>query len=284
MAVGYFKKLVIADAIAKHIGNVFEAPQSYHGFAFVLAAVLFSVQIYCDFSGYSDIAIGTAKLFDIKLMTNFKSPYFSQSVKEFWSKWHISLSTWFKDYLYIPLGGNRVGKLRNAFNLMVTFLVSGLWHGANWTFVIWGGIHGLVQVAENLILGKKHRKSKGALAVLRMAAVFAFCVFTWIFFASKSFGDVTYIFTHMFSGIAQPAAYFIEGLKGVGLTFNKTLFLVASIIILFVYDGISVKKDVIETVSSKKAPVRWAVYILFTIWILCNIPVTDATEFIYFQF
>ena len=118
MAVGYFKKIVIADTISKHIGDVFEAPQSYHGFAFILAAVLFSIQIYCDFSGYSDIAIGTAKLFDIRIMTNFKSPYFSQSVKEFWSRWHISLSTWFKDYVYIPLGGNRVGKLRNAFNLM----------------------------------------------------------------------------------------------------------------------------------------------------------------------
>lgn len=136
---GYYKKLVIADALAEYVKKVFDSPRDFTGFALVIASLFFTIQIYCDFSGYSDIAIGTAKLFGIELMKNFKSPYFSGSVREFWSRWHISLSTWFRDYVYIPLGGNRVGKIRHYINLMITFLVSGLWHGANWTFVAWGG-------------------------------------------------------------------------------------------------------------------------------------------------
>lgn len=139
MAWGFFKKIVIADSLSVYVSKVYNAPQSFEGFALILATVFFTFQIYCDFSGYSDIAIGTAKLMGINLMTNFKSPYFSTSIKEFWSRWHISLSTWFRDYVYIPLGGNRVSKVRHALNLLITFLVSGLWHGANWTFVLWGG-------------------------------------------------------------------------------------------------------------------------------------------------
>lgn len=139
MAWGFFKKLVIADVLSKYVQMVYSSPYDYVGFALVLASLFFTIQIYCDFSGYSDIAIGTAKLLGINLMTNFKNPYLSASVKEFWSRWHISLSTWFRDYVYIPLGGNRVGKLRHNVNLLVTFLISGLWHGANWTFVVWGG-------------------------------------------------------------------------------------------------------------------------------------------------
>lgn len=125
MAWGFFKKIVIADTISKYVGSVFDNPQNYKGFSLALAVGLFTIQIYCDFSGYSDIAIGTAKLMGIKLMTNFDSPYFSQSIKEFWSRWHISLSTWFRDYIYIPLGGNRVGKVRHCLNLLITFLISG---------------------------------------------------------------------------------------------------------------------------------------------------------------
>ena len=146
---GYYKKLVIADILSSYVKAVYDDPHEYVGFSFVLASVFFALQIYCDFSGYSDIAIGTAKLFGINLMNNFKSPYFSTSIREFWSRWHISLSTWFRDYVYIPLGGSRVNRFRHYINLMITFLVSGLWHGANWTFVAWGGIHGVAQVIES---------------------------------------------------------------------------------------------------------------------------------------
>lgn len=148
---GYFKKLVIADNVAQYVDLVYENLANYKGFDLLLATFFFTIQIYCDFSGYSDIAIGTARLFGINLTINFKSPYLSSSIKEFWSRWHISLSTWFRDYIYIPLGGNRCSKVKQIFNLLVTFLVSGLWHGANWTFVIWGGIHGLAQVIENIL-------------------------------------------------------------------------------------------------------------------------------------
>lgn len=136
---GFFKKIVIADTLAYYVDMVYEMPYSYNGASLLIVSVFFSFQIYCDFSGYSDIAIGTARLFGIRLMTNFKSPYFSESITEFWRKWHISLSTWFRDYVYIPLGGNRKGKIRKYVNTLITFLLSGLWHGANRTYVFLGG-------------------------------------------------------------------------------------------------------------------------------------------------
>jgi len=139
MAWGYFKKLAVADVLAGYVDVIYNSPKEFTGFAFLIATFFFTIQIYCDFSGYSDIAVGTAKLLGIDLMANFKSPYFSSSIKEFWSRWHVSLSTWFRDYVYIPLGGNRKGLLRRNFNVLITFLVSGLWHGANWTFILWGG-------------------------------------------------------------------------------------------------------------------------------------------------
>lgn len=136
---GFFQKIVIADRVAILVNEVYGNYENYGGFQLIVATIFFAIQIYCDFSGYSDIAIGTAQMMGFRLMKNFKQPYFSQSVAEFWRRWHISLSTWFKDYLYIPLGGNKNGKLKKYFNLMIVFLISGLWHGANWTFVGWGG-------------------------------------------------------------------------------------------------------------------------------------------------
>ncbi len=161
LAWGFFKKLVVADNLAVYVNQIYNALPNYRGLSLAVATVFFAFQIYCDFSGYSDIAAGTARLFGIRLMTNFRSPYFSSSFKEFWSRWHISLSTWFKDYVYIPLGGNRVGKFRCYLNLLLTFLISGLWHGASWTFIIWGGIHGGIQVMERFLgLGGKPNEKK----------------------------------------------------------------------------------------------------------------------------
>ena len=160
MAWGYFKKIALADTLAVYADIIYNNVQANHGLALIIATLFFSIQIYCDFSGYSDIAIGSAKLFNIRLMENFRSPYLSCSVREFWSKWHISLSTWFRDYVYIPLGGNRVSKGRHKINLMITFLVSGLWHGANWTFVLWGGLHGFAQVLETTFSPRKEKSAK----------------------------------------------------------------------------------------------------------------------------
>lgn len=284
MAWGYFKKIVIADMLSQYVSKVYDAPQNFQGFALVLATVFFAIQIYCDFSGYSDIAIGTAKLLGINLMTNFKSPYFSGSVKEFWSRWHISLSTWFRDYVYIPLGGNRVGKIRHSLNLMSTFLVSGLWHGANWTFVVWGGIHGAAQVVENAFMPKKEEKSTGVARWIRIFIVFVFVTFAWIFFVSNSIMDAGYVIGHLFSGISSPVTYLHDGFADIGMIKSDFLFLVLSIIVLVAFDYISTKKDVIELLSSKKVAIRWIIYIVFTLWMILNFPVSNSTEFVYFQF
>ena len=158
---GFFKKIVIADRAATAVNAIYNSAQSYSGLYLVIATVLFAFQIYCDFSGYSDIAKGCARVLGFRLMDNFKNPYLSGSIKEFWRRWHISLSTWFMDYIYIPLGGNRAGKLKKYRNLIVTFLISGLWHGANWTFVLWGGIHGIYQV-----VGQMTYKSKKGFAYI----------------------------------------------------------------------------------------------------------------------
>ena len=284
MAWGYFKKLVIADNLSQYVSKVYDAPQSYTGFALVLATVFFTLQIYCDFSGYSDIAIGTAKILGVNLMTNFKSPYFSQSVKEFWSRWHISLSTWFRDYVYIPLGGNRVGKVRYAINLMITFLVSGLWHGANWTFVIWGGVHGVAQIVENAVIHKKYQKSKGIVWWLRVLTIFAFAAFAWIFFVSNSFEDAIYVVSNLLKGFNSPVAYLHDGFANIGLGKVELLYLSVSLLLLFVYDYFALRKDVINAISSKSTIVRWMVYCLFIIWIIMNVPIGNSAEFIYFQF
>jgi D-alanyl-lipoteichoic acid acyltransferase DltB (MBOAT superfamily) len=283
MAWGYFKKIVVADTLSAYVSNVFDMPQNYQGFALVLASVFFSIQIYCDFSGYSDIAIGTAKLLGINLMTNFKSPYFSQSVKEFWGRWHISLSTWFRDYVYIPMGGNRVGKLRHHMNLLVTFLVSGIWHGANWTFIAWGGIHGIAQVLENIMLPKKYKTSKGILAAVRIVLVFVFCTFAWIFFVSNSIGDAIYVISNLFVGISSPVKYFTDGIYGVGLTQITLLEVAIFIFILGIYDYASLKMDCIERISCTKPIVRYGVY-MFMLCLIMFFRAVVAAEFVYFQF
>lgn len=284
MAWGFFKKIVIADTLSKYVSRVYDVPQNFSGFVLVLATIFFTLQIYCDFSGYSDIAIGTAKLLGINLMTNFKSPYFSQSVKEFWSRWHISLSTWFRDYIYIPLGGNRIGKVRQIANLMITFLASGLWHGANWTFVVWGGIHGVAQAIENLVIPKSRQKSTGIMWCIRVLFVFLFASLAWIFFVSNSIGDAGYVITHWLIGITSPIAYLKQGFAGAGLGKGDLAFLIPTLLLLVVYDYLSLKKDVITIISSKKMSLRWVVYVVFVLWMIISIPANNVTEFIYFQF
>ncbi|MDE6025498.1 MAG: MBOAT family protein [Lachnospiraceae bacterium] len=284
MAWGYFKKIVIADTLSQYVSKIYDEPHQYQGFAFVLATLFFAIQIYCDFSGYSDIAIGTAKLLGINLMTNFKSPYWSQSIKEFWGRWHISLSTWFRDYIYIPMGGNRVGHLRHCFNLVVTFLVSGLWHGANWTFVIWGGIHGIAQALESTIIPKKYNKSTGLFWIIRVMFVFAFCSFAWIFFVSSSIGDALYVISHMFSGIGNISEYLRGGFSDIGMARLPFALICIWIFILAIYDLLSLKTDVIEVISDKKKMIRWFVYVCFVLIIVFFSQKGIAAEFVYFQF
>lgn len=190
MAWGFFKKVVIADRLALVVDHAYSNPETQNGLTLLVATFFYSFQIYCDFSGYSDIGIGAARIMGYDLMKNFESPYLSRSISEFWRRWHMSLSSWFRDYLYIPLGGNRVGKFRSYFNLFFVFLVSGLWHGANWTFIVWGSLHGLYLIVENVwgVKVDKHQKSFSFSLFLkqlpRIAFTFLLVSLTWVFFRS----------------------------------------------------------------------------------------------------
>ncbi len=282
IAWGYFKKLVIADNMAIFVDRIYNNLGDYDGATLVFATVCFAFQIYGDFSGYSDIAIGTSKLFGIDLMTNFKSPYLSASIKEFWSRWHISLSTWFRDYVYIPLGGNRVGKFRHCFNLFITFMASGLWHGANWTFVIWGALHGIFQCIQTILFPKK-KDSKGIVWILKVCGVFTLTCFAWIFFRANNVSDAGYVIANMFNGITEPMTYLRACYDAVAIRRNEWIKLAIMLFILLGYDFISLKRDVIE--YSRKLPfvVRWGLYYLLLVFILWLMPM-ESSEFIYFEF
>ena len=290
MAWGFFKKLVIADNLAVYVDLVFDTPQDYPGFAMLLAAFFFTIQIYCDFSGYSDIAIGTAKLFDIRLMQNFNSPYFAASVKEFWSRWHISLSTWFRDYVYIPLGGNRVGKLRHCANLLVTFLVSGLWHGAAFTYIIWGGLHGMLQILENSIpLFRAHirrvkegTEKQGVLVISRLVTFFL-VMLAWVFFRAGSVSQAVYILRDMWTGIGHPLSYLRTGFAGLGLTLRTALELALPLALLAVYDACSLHADPIRKTETWNPVLRWSFYYGFMLLVIL-LASFNAQEFVYFQF
>lgn len=190
---GMFKKVVIADRLAIIVNEVYNNPTNYEGWNLVIATVFFAFQIYCDFSGYSDIAIGIARMMGINLMTNFRTPYQAKSIHEFWQRWHISLSTWFRDYVYIPLGGNRVVKWRWYYNLFITFLVSGIWHGASWNFAIWGGLHGSYLILERLI---RRPKVIGSSAISSIWVFFLVCI-GWVFFRANTVQDSFYILSRL---------------------------------------------------------------------------------------
>ena len=283
MAWGFFKKIVLADTLAIYVDAIYGNVYNYQGMALVLATFFFAVQIYCDFSGYSDIAIGCAKLFGINLMSNFKSPYFSSSVKEFWGRWHISLSTWFRDYVYIPLGGSRVGAWRHKVNLLITFLVSGLWHGANWTYVIWGGVHGIAQILEN-VLHFDAKSNKRIYNIVRMCIVFAFVTFAWVFFRAQSIQDAFFVIGHSLIGIGSPLQYMKNGYAALGM--GKALFktCMCFILMLGIYDGFSKKYDLIAVIGRLNVIVRWLLYIGIVLIILFYAPIGNDSSFIYFQF
>jgi alginate O-acetyltransferase complex protein AlgI len=199
MVLGFAKKVLIADTLAKTVNEVYGRPHDHSGLSLIVATYFFAFQIYYDFSGYSDIARGAARIMGIDLMVNFDRPYASTSLAEFWRRWHISLSTWFRDYLFIPLGGSRVPQGRTAINLLVVFLVSGLWHGANWTFVVWGAIHGVVLAVAHALGVRRGKRPDGAARVLRMLVTFHVVVLAWIFFRAETLGKASYILTHLFA-------------------------------------------------------------------------------------
>ena len=213
---GMFKKVVIADSLAPHVDTIFENYAIFNGGVLLLGLIYFSFQIYCDFSGYSDIAIGTSKLFGFELMSNFKFPYFSRDIGEFWRRWHISLSTWFRDYLYIPLGGSKAGKWLSIRNIFIIFIVSGFWHGANWTFIMWGLIHAMLYIP--LFLQGKNRQYTTVIVaegkwlqsfkeLFQMGSTFFFTMIAWVFFRSESVMDGFFYLLNIIKQIDIPSVH-----------------------------------------------------------------------------
>ena len=293
MIIGFFKKIVIADRIAVAVNAVYNAPGSYSGIYFILATVLFAFQIYCDFSGYSQIAIGASKVLGIDLMQNFDRPYLSKSIQEFWRRWHISLSTWFRDYVYIPLGGSRVGKTRYYMNLMITFLLSGLWHGASWNFVIWGGLHGLYQVIGHMT--SKYRDRFKALTKLegtfllkfsQLVFIFALTCFAWIFFRANTFSDSIYIVRNLFSDIAMwtDTTYIYSVFNNMGLSLFELLLGIGSVILLVIAEIMSRRKPLAETIKNSNFLIEGSFYMVILIIIMTMGVYFDGNQFIYFQF
>lgn len=268
---GMFLKLVLADRLGLYVDKVVADYTLYSGSTCVVSAVFYSIQIYGDFAGYSLMAVGVAKLLGFDLINNFKRPYFSISITDFWRRWHISLSRWLKDYVYVPMGGSRCSKIRNYWNIFVTFLVSGIWHGANWTFVVWGIIHGLVQIVEKAV-GLDKKDSKGGWRFLRTVVTFAVVTFAWVFFRMPTLEDAIAYIGHSFSVFGIPSVLSIT---------NFVICLMAIVIVL------------IKEFREESFPrafrfldnhyVKWTGYvIMFCLILLCG--ALDSGSFIYGNF
>lgn len=292
---GYFLKIVLADRIAVFVDTVYGDYAHFEGYYLVVATVLFAVQIYCDFAGYSTIAMGAARMLGINLMENFNAPYLSTSVGEFWRNWHISLTSWFKDYLYIPLGGSRKGVVRKSVNKMIVFLVSGLWHGASITFIVWGGLNGLYQIVGEAIMPVRdrvvrllrlNRESFGH-KLAGVLATFILVDFSWIFFRAASINDALLIIKSMFSG-SNPWILFDGSLYNCGLDIKNYWVMIFGMAILLFADVAKRKKFSISSfVFRQDYWFRW-IFIDFVVVILLIFGVWgstyDASNFIYFQF
>ena len=282
---GLFKKIVIADNCAQYANLIFNNSNEYSGSTLALGALFFTFQIYGDFSGYSDIAIGTSRLFGFDLKRNFSYPYFSRDIAEFWRRWHISLSTWFRDYLYIPLGGSRGSLLSKVRNTFIIFIVSGFWHGANWTFIVWGALNAIYFLP--LLLTKKNRNNLRIVAegkslptfkeFLSIVLTFSSTVLAWIFFRAENIGHATSYISQIFSESLLSVPSF-TGMK-------KALTLINIIIIFVIVEWIGREDDfpLAKLVVIKKRFFRWIIYsaIIFLIGMFMQ---TNETTFIYFQF
>jgi alginate O-acetyltransferase complex protein AlgI len=289
MAWGFFKKLVIADRLALYVNDVYAAPQNFTGLQLTIATVFFAYQIYCDFSGYSDIAIGSARVLGFRLMENFDRPYASRSISEFWTRWHISLSSWFRDYVYIPLGGNRVTRPRHYLNLLVTFSVSGLWHGASWTYVVWGTLNGVY-----LILGQAKGNwrqrvalwsagSTGAAALqwvsqaLAVATTFGLVCIGWVFFRAKSLGDAWYILSHLGAG------WDFSRIGTEQFLLRQMPLALAAIVLLEVAQHLHSRRSLALRFGHLPMPLRWSTYLSLVLGVVM-FGVYRSSQFIYFQF
>ena len=271
---GMFLKVVLADRAGIYVDTVFASYEKFSGAGCALASVLYSIQIYADFAGYSLMAVGLAKTLGFDLINNFKRPYFATSVSEFWKRWHISLTRWLTQQIYIPLGGSRCSKIRNYWNILVTFLVSGIWHGANWTFIIWGGIHGVFQIVEKA-LGWNKKESRGLVKSLRIVLTFAIVTVAWVIFRSPSIEDA-------FGLIGRYFDLTTGRLIPDGAT-EHLLYCVIAIMPVLLYEVLTeYKPSYCKKINGIKI-LRWAIYlILFTM--IISMGVHDGSSFIYVSF
>ena len=282
---GLFKKIVIADNCALYANYIFENSESLSGSTLLLGALFFTFQIYGDFSGYSDIAIGTARLFGFNLMQNFAFPYFSRDIAEFWRRWHISLSTWFRDYLYIPLGGSRGGTSTKVRNTFIIFIVSGFWHGASWTFIIWGALNAAYFLPlllagknrQNLDVVAKGRLFPGVKEILKIVITFSLTVFAWIFFRAESTPHAISIIADIFSNSLFSIPYY----AGLGLA--KSTFLLVFLFIIIEWLGRENQFAIQNLSRVRSTALRWCSY-SFLVFIIGVYMFTDRSQFIYFDF
>lgn len=274
--IGMFKKCVIADRLAVCVDAVYASPKAYDGPSLICAALAYSMQIYCDFSGYSDMAIGVAKVFGYDLRENFNLPYLSKNPTEFWKRWHISLSSWLQDYLYIPLGGNRKGKIRTYINLFLTMLLGGLWHGANWTFVVWGALHGLALIVHKLwsksVAKLPVAKGKTISTILSMIATTIFATICWIFFRAQTFETAFSVIRGIFTW--QPGVHYIY-----------VYTVVYGIILLVAHVFIYLKNSGQYKYPTVSLETWWGKFLIcFEIMLIFLFAYGGNTAFVYFQF
>ena len=281
---GLFQKLVIADRTSILVNEVYNNYERYGLVEIAVATVLFAFQIYCDFGGYTNVARGAARVMGFELMQNFRQPYLACNIKDFWRRWHISLTTWFTDYLYIPLGGNRKGELRKNINVCIVYLVSGLWHGASWNYVAWGGLHAIYQVVGNLKakVVKRPDKESRYKSLIQIIVTFVLVDIAWVFFAAPGFSHALRMFKQM-SICVQTTS-----LLDLGLDKGNWFVLIVAILILYIIDILhECNRSVFAIVNSKPLVVRWILY-LGLIWFIILFGIYgvgyDTGQFIYFQF
>ena len=298
MMVGFFKKIAVADAIGVIVNTTYENVAAATGLSSLVSTVLFAVQIYCDFSGYSDIAVGCAKLFGVNLIENFKTPYASRSIKEFWNRWHISLSRWLRDYIYFPLGGSRVKQARWVLNTFIVFFISGLWHGASYTFIVWGLLHAAYQVigkytlsARDNLWGRVIKKSDSKIiSVIRTVCTFLLVDFAWIFFRASSLTDAGLIIKRIFTDYSFTTEYMEKTASNLSLSLPIALYVLFAIALLVVSERMKYPQIANNNTTSSKltASLRFSAYILMvwcviTVWIALQ-AADVGSSFIYFQF
>lgn len=290
---GLIQKLVIADRLGKLVNTVYNNPSKYRGFEIVIATIFFAFEIYCDFSGYSDIARGAAEVMGFRLSQNFKRPYFSKSIKEFWRRWHITLCEWFKDYLYIPLGGNRCSKLRKYYNIMVVFIASGLWHGAAVNFIVWGTLHGLYQVIGDILKPVKKavittfriNTNASIYKLFQVLVTFILVDFAWIFFKASSFTSAITLIRNMI--YFNPEIFTNGSVYKLGLEPLDFLVAILGIGLVLGENMMQRTKRLTSELSKRNIVFRWSAYLTAVVIILIfgmYGPGYDPQQFIYFQF